>query len=200
MAHWYLDDDGLLALWGKIKERSLPVREITKSEYNALDEDEKNRDVIYLIVDDNSGSSSSGGPFTQNVYSIDEIQIGTWIDGRPLYRRVISVNLPSSSGTTTVTNVTPGFDICMISGFLYDTGNNIVQINSYNPVNSATAFAYYTKTNGAINMAVSVAGWYGRPCILILEYTKTGDPVGPLEGIKSIPTDSSVLVSGQEYI
>lgn len=61
MAHWYLDDNGLLALWGKIKDRSLPIKEITKAEYAALDEDKKNSETVYLIIDD-SASSSSGGP------------------------------------------------------------------------------------------------------------------------------------------
>lgn len=38
----------------------------------------------------------SGGGSSQEIYSTEETRVGTWIDGRPRYRRVVTHNLPSS--------------------------------------------------------------------------------------------------------
>lgn len=35
-----------------------------------------------------------------NGYSTDEKRIGTWVDGRPVYRKVVPVTLPSKEGNT----------------------------------------------------------------------------------------------------
>ena len=38
----------------------------------------------------------AGGGSSEEIYSTEETRIGTWIDGKPLYRRVITGNLPNS--------------------------------------------------------------------------------------------------------
>ena len=35
------------------------------------------------------GGANGGGSGSENVYSTEETVIGTWIDGKPIYRRVI---------------------------------------------------------------------------------------------------------------
>lgn len=55
------------------------------------------------ISDGADGSSSGGGSSSGSgeVYSTEEIAIGTWIDGKTIYRKVISMDLPSiKSGQT----------------------------------------------------------------------------------------------------
>lgn len=73
-----------------------PVSVLTKAEYDALTDAEKQADVMYAITDDASGGGggSSGG----EVYSTEETRIGTWIDGKPLYSRVVVGTTPSTSG------------------------------------------------------------------------------------------------------
>ena len=56
---------------------------VTQEEFDALPEAERNKG-LYVISDGGSGGGSSGG----EVYSTEEQVIGTWIDGKPLYRRV----------------------------------------------------------------------------------------------------------------
>lgn len=46
-----------------------------------------------------SGGGSSSGSGGENNYSTEETAIGTWIDGRTIYRKIISVDLPALSGT-----------------------------------------------------------------------------------------------------
>lgn len=102
----FLDNAGLTYFWGKVKtalagkqntitpgeglEKSgdtigltTPTRGIvTQAEYDALPEAERNKG-LYVIPDGGSGGGSGG-----EVYSTEEQVIGTWIDGKPLYRRV----------------------------------------------------------------------------------------------------------------
>ncbi len=46
----YLDDFGLSYLWQKIEGRSIPVKAVTKEEYDALSEEEKNNGAAYLVT------------------------------------------------------------------------------------------------------------------------------------------------------
>lgn len=56
-----------------------------------------------------------------NNYSLNETKIGTWIDGKPLYRRVFETTLPSSSTRI----ITTGFDNTIIVRRLYGTACSI---------------------------------------------------------------------------
>lgn len=79
----YLAGDGVDITDGTINV-SVPTRPVTKEEYDALTEAEKNADAVYIITDDNGSGGSSAG----EVYSTEETRIGTWIDGKPIYRQV----------------------------------------------------------------------------------------------------------------
>lgn len=41
------------------------------------------------------GTGGSGGGASSEVYSTDEIEVGTWIDGKPIYQKVVPVTLSS---------------------------------------------------------------------------------------------------------
>lgn len=103
MAGLFLDDDGLIGLWEKIKavfirknaigdslteddgiiDVAIPNKGvISQSGFDSLDETEKNHGV-YVIPGDNGGSFN---PYFPEIYSEKETVIGRWIDGRPLYR------------------------------------------------------------------------------------------------------------------
>lgn len=56
----YLDENGLRYLWSKVTGRSLPIRAVSKADYEALPEEEKNADVVY-IVPDGGGPGGDGG-------------------------------------------------------------------------------------------------------------------------------------------
>lgn len=102
----FLDYTGLATFWSKVKgilagkQNSLtagegvslendtvdiqePVKGITQAEYYALTEEQKNIG-LYVVTDANINLNDHG-----DIYSTEETRIGTWIDGKPLYRRVI---------------------------------------------------------------------------------------------------------------
>lgn len=111
----YLDANGLNTFWGEVKnyvdqsnssggggtnfttDNSLqmsaenmlgvttPVQGIkTQAEFDALPADDQNKG-LWVISDGESGGSSAGG----EIYSTEETRIGTWIDGKPLYRKTM---------------------------------------------------------------------------------------------------------------
>lgn len=101
----YLNTEGLKRLWAKIQKLkqdkltpdksititdeneikvSLPTVYLTLPEYQKLSEEEKNSDILYITKDSPPVHDDN---FHPNDYSSEETIIGTWIDGRPIYRR-----------------------------------------------------------------------------------------------------------------
>ena len=76
---------------------SIPATDL--SNYYTKNETYNKTEVDTLIA--NSGGSSGGGSSSGSgeVYSTEEVAIGKWIDGKTIYRKVISMDLPSVSGT-----------------------------------------------------------------------------------------------------
>ena len=105
-----------------------------------------------------------------NVYSTDEIEIGKWIDGKKIYRKVITTNnitgnnIEIEHGIFNLKRVIK-FDAIASNdnGTAYPLNNKkyIIEINQINS----------TKIIVNINNAFS-SGW---PICYILEYTKTTD-------------------------
>ena len=64
-----------------------PVRSVlTQAEYDALPDEQKSSGLY--VISDGGCVESSGG----EIYSTTERRIGTWIDGKPLYRKTYSVD------------------------------------------------------------------------------------------------------------
>lgn len=49
MSHSIPDKEALSTIWQKVKDRSIPLKPLTKAEYDVLDETSKNADVVYLV-------------------------------------------------------------------------------------------------------------------------------------------------------
>ena len=75
---------------------SIPATDL--SNYYTKNETYSKAEVNTLVANSGGGGSSSG---SGEVYSTEEIAIGKWIDGKTIYRKVISMDLPSvKSGET----------------------------------------------------------------------------------------------------
>jgi len=70
-------------------QNGIPTVPLTQAEYDALTDDEKNAEKLYLITDA-AASGSGGGGSSEEVYSTEETRIGTWF-GKPLYRQCLSL-------------------------------------------------------------------------------------------------------------
>lgn len=110
------------------------------------------------------------------VYSTEETRIGTWIDGKPLYRKCYTATTPSSSGSykpiiydsTLFQNIK---GVIHIYGYVVYSSNNLPPINLY--VTSENYVGTWF-LNGKIQM-ICTSGWINKPCYVVIEYVKTTD-------------------------
>ena len=148
-----------------------PVQGImTQAEFNALPEERRNKGT-YIIKE--PGDDAPGGGGCGDVYSTEERRIGTWIDGKPLYRKAAMLvsppaqnnwNLWSANFVPNVDQVTNFYAVVRrTSGFVMVCFSPSV---SFEIRDSGDLYAYID-TN-AHNMA-------NRPTCVVAEYTKTTD-------------------------
>lgn len=106
-----------------------------------------------------------------NVYSTTEtLTNGKWIDNKPIYRKVISTNTPSSTNSwANVGSVSNVDTIINIYGYFKAADGRRISINSPEPsAETATTFL-----NGNVQMKVIASSWTSKPVNIIVEYTKT---------------------------
>lgn len=137
--------------------------------------------TIKIIIDGKSVNVGSGGGNPKEVYSTEETRIGTWIDGKPLYRKVFTSRFPSSmnSGQSDVGKISNAETIVSLYGFgpdgdvenkypLPSSGHDgYIELYAYRYPAAYTGIFIYTKLN------VSSLGL--QPFHVIVEYTKTTD-------------------------
>ena len=122
------------------------------------------------------GKSDSNG-YTQeyinnlHTYSTDEIRIGTWIDGKPLYRKVFVI---TSLTYNAVTNYSHGIaNVSFIKPTeVYMVNTNAGQVRSINYFGGWSSNLIQTNAN-AISYYISDSNF--NEIIAIVEYTKTTD-------------------------
>lgn len=113
-----------------------------------------------------------------NEYSTEETKIGTWIDGKPLYRKVIVVTgLQASGAKSVVHNISNLGNVTNISGSVilnYDTGNfkrkaPLSQLpaswNTFINIGETAVIINRTTSGSELDIIIQI----------VLEYTKTTD-------------------------
>lgn len=103
-----------------------------------------------------------------DIYSTTEQAIGTWIDGKPIYRKVIvdttnNTDYSITHGISNIDQITCVYGIC-------DDDTNFIPFGF--SANTDYAFASATKTNILIRVASEYADYTKN---IIIEYTKTTD-------------------------
>lgn len=102
-----------------------------------------------------------------NIYSTTETVVGTWIDGKPIYRKVFTGNIASSieHGLTNVSFVNS-------YGYIISSSSAFVPLSSVRPTNAGYYIGYYVTNQYIIfDKAADVNG----VATITLEYTKTTD-------------------------
>lgn len=112
-----------------------------------------------------------------NTYSTDEIRIGTWIDGKPLYRKCVNTKSVTSAETNQQIYALPNNCIIHnVQGYLYDTSNTMWNINSaYGASGSVFTAVSNSKYVVFQRITANLDVLFNRDCFLILEYTKSTD-------------------------
>lgn len=118
---------------------------------------------------------------SKDVYSYDEIEIGTWVDSKPIYRKVITKTLAKGSGASLVfANVSE----LMIDRVINLSGNMIGYNDTFH-ITLQTSYDAPTGLKSAVNMYYnyktgdilyhfldSLEIYAGKTANVIMEYTK----------------------------
>ena len=107
-----------------------------------------------------------------NEFSMTEKVIGTWIDGKPLYRKTVTFTPTDTNQNNYVHNISN------VNRIWVDDGNSFLAINNISlPVNYSRGADYlYTHANSDnVTMKISANGWLNYPAYVTLKYTKTTD-------------------------
>jgi hypothetical protein len=107
------------------------------------------------------------------VYSTEEIRIGTWIDGKPIYRKVIETNL-SDKISTSASDWHDLYTDTNISGITNLFFKTIPTTENFTYINRFEQISFYF-ANGIIQEYHADEFNNNRKIILIIEYTKTTD-------------------------
>lgn len=162
----------------------------TKKEYDALDEEEKKNGTY--IVEDGDGVAL----VDSNIYSKEETVVGRWIDGRPLYRRVIETTTPSDVGSPII--VSENIENILSMQKLY----GIIQLdpNIFVSIPAMTVSLNFRNFEGiVITLSNEVTSYRSKPCIITAEYTKTTDPA--ITGLPvTIPSTQSSTEQGDTIL
>ncbi len=156
---------------------AVPTKVLTLAEYNALSKEEKQADMLYAITDDRpGGSGSGGGGGGAGNYSTEETRVGTWIDGKPLYRRVFVAETAGKSDLAWTFDFDPVDEMVDLYAFLHTNAPADIRTNYYQ--HSSDKFQVWTdRTRKTINTVIGAAQLnqgIGRLRIFLL-YTKTTD-------------------------
>lgn len=138
----------------------------------------ENRYCLQMV---SCGDGCCGNGGSENVYSTEETVCGKWIDGKPIYRKVIPGKLAEESGTSFVFANVSELKIDRVIN-LY---GNMIGMNNKIQITLQTSYNATTALNAAVNMYydieteniryhfVNVQGNYsGCSANVIIEYTK----------------------------
>lgn len=107
-------------------------------------------------------------------YSTTERRIGTWIDGKPLYRKVVNFGeLPNNTAKAISHNISNIDKIIRLSGYAYRPADDFfipIPQGAYNNT-ACSIFSNSTK----ITITTYTDRSLFTECYIVIEYTKTTD-------------------------
>ena len=106
----------------------------------------------------------------RDIYSTTEQVVGEWIDGKPLYRVVLSGNISSTTGTYVPTNTynAATVDVISCTGKLVNDQNQYMQLGCY--LNSSNYSGWFMSASA---MTIFFPSAYNNGAYtIVIEYTK----------------------------
>ena len=107
---------------------------------------------------------------SKNRYSTEEQIVGEWIDGKPIYQRVIETTTGTSGGWSTLYDLG---NTCVVRdiSFIYIT----VEGETCVIPSEGVSFSINDGSNGKISLNYNSTKYATKPCYFIVRYTKTTD-------------------------
>ena len=99
-------------------------------------------------------------------YSTDEQVIGTWINGKPLYRKVVIIDNPSDGTTFSIDNIDEPINASWTQA--YESKAIIFSYGESGSIHSDVSFNLTSK-----NFVIQMGGGFNGKMVAIVEYTKT---------------------------
>jgi hypothetical protein len=103
-------------------------------------------------------------------YTTDEKKVGTWYDGKPIYRIVAIGTIPSENPGNLIK--IPNIDTLIKAQGSFKYSNTRRITLPYNEANYNMSLDYL---NNYIRIVQQSSTFYGKEYILVIEYTKTTD-------------------------
>ena len=104
-------------------------------------------------------------------YSTEEIPVGTWIDGKTIYRKVVAINTGNGAETAHTTGLSSGDSIIGLVGYSTCAGVNIVPIPYvYDTTNS---IGMLVKNDLKLYVIAKGSNQQNQNGYVVIEYTKT---------------------------
>lgn len=134
-----------------------------------------------IAIKDNNGEGITLDEYLnemndRTIYSTDEKVIGTWIDGKPLYRKVFTTTMPSTNNSwVNVVNLLQVDMITKLNGILVGADGRKIYIPNYESTEYHYSLSYQPSTNAIQVYGNGSISFGGRPLYVIIEYTKTTD-------------------------
>lgn len=130
-------------------------------------------------------------------YSTDEIVVGKWTNGKPVYRKTFIATSPTA---TSKEDLLTGIDLDMddevrLYGFV-DLGIRRLPLNYYYS-DAYNMACYYHKSNKKFILHISHADYANKPVVITIEYTKASDAANSFtpDMIKTIPMNDEVTTA-----
>lgn len=195
----FLDNDGLSYFWGKVtsaltgKQNTItagdglskegdtlsvttPVRGVvTQAEFDALPEEQRNKG-LYVIPDGGEGGGGSGASGGE-IYSTEETRIGTWIDGKPLYRKTVFGKIPDNQKFSVIADI-PNIDKIVSWNGGVNSSNGVFKVPIEHVDSAAYITTVYDKNSGGLRAKTTHTAYYNADIYITIEYTKTTDEGG----------------------
>ena len=125
--------------------------------------------ILYCVTLQYTKTTDSVETTTRKSYSLDETLTGdTWIDGKPIYRRVITSTVPNTGGFS-VPFEAEQESIIRFEGFIQYNNSNVPVNYFSSTTNYGTAYV----AASTINCQVANSAYIDAPLKFIIEYTKS---------------------------
>lgn len=181
------------------------IRELTQSQYDALPSSKLTDGVLYCIKD---AGIVEGDKYAPVIYSLEEREIGTYVDGKPLYEKsyegttsgttnptILDSNIKSDSGIYQVKNIS---GIWSIGAFGYSTAT-IQELDTEGTFSVGSMNAYCRVTPNGLCFYRGNVNW-GAQYRITVQYTKTTDIPGSgtwgTDGVPMVHYDGNEKIIG----
>lgn len=129
-------------------------------------------------------------------YSLEEQCIGSWINGKPLYKKTLEVTTPDKIGVVQVASLTDlNIDnVINYTGLLQYQDNRWTQLTQSTVNNDMTAYSVFYIRDNSLYINFNIDSYINKPACITIQYTKTTDTENSftLDMLSSISTLNTI--------